>query len=365
VRAFFQELFRAALYKRTQGRVTRQATFGAVVVVMAFGLYRLSLTMINVDPIVPRQPAQVTYAGNDGKAPDDATIRLTGIAPKPAMLTYTGKGGRAVDNATIVVRGGDRTTLGGSENDAGTDDEGGTLIRVAPGLSLERIARMVNRDTDQTGVTASVVGGDTLRFVSERAGAGAKVQVEVQSGTFEVQGDGDAGVASGADLGSATIAVSAGETLQQIAQAVNDQRATTGVFASVAEEGDTLTLTSRRSGADSIVRLEVLSGTFEAAGAGDEGTAHGRDSLNLGLRYCIPAVLLIGGLWATYRLVNVPACADFLIAVEAEMKKVSWPTQPELFRSSIVVLVTIFSLAFVLFGFDFFWKTIFSWLGIL
>ena len=37
-------------------------------------------------------------------------------------------------------------------------------------------------------------------------------------------------------------------------------------------------------------------------------------------------MLLAAGLWASYRLVNVPAVADFLIAVEAEMNKVSWPT---------------------------------------
>ena len=55
------------------------------------------------------------------------------------------------------------------------------------------------------------------------------------------------------------------------------------------------------------------------------------------------------GLWMSYRLVNVPAFADFLIAVEAEMNKVSWPTRGELIRSSIVVLVTIFVLAAILF----------------
>ncbi len=83
------------------------------------------------------------------------------------------------------------------------------------------------------------------------------------------------------------------------------------------------------------------------------------------LQFGLPGLLLLLGLWAAYRLVNVPGFADFLIAVEAEMNKVSWPTRTELFRSSIVVLVTIFALAVVLFGFDFFWRRVFSWLGIL
>jgi len=63
--------------------------------------------------------------------------------------------------------------------------------------------------------------------------------------------------------------------------------------------------------------------------------------------------------------VNVPGFADFLIAVEAEMNKVSWPTRAELYRSSVVVLVTIFVLAMVLFVFDFFWGWVFKILGIL
>lgn len=83
-----------------------------------------------------------------------------------------------------------------------------------------------------------------------------------------------------------------------------------------------------------------------------------------GLCGVIPGVLLVAGLWVAYRLVNVPAFADFLIAVEAEMNKVSWPTRAELFRSSMVVLITIFFLAAVLFGFDSFWRWFFELLGI-
>jgi preprotein translocase subunit SecE len=83
------------------------------------------------------------------------------------------------------------------------------------------------------------------------------------------------------------------------------------------------------------------------------------------VQYGVPGLLALAGFWVAYRLVNVPAFADFLIAVEAEMNKVSWPTRTELYRSSIVVLVTIFALAIVLFGFDYFWSFFFKWLGIL
>lgn len=59
--------------------------------------------------------------------------------------------------------------------------------------------------------------------------------------------------------------------------------------------------------------------------------------------------------WIAYRLVNYPRFADFLIAVEAEMNKVSWPGRTELVRASIVVIAVIFLLAVVLYGFDLFW----------
>jgi len=82
-------------------------------------------------------------------------------------------------------------------------------------------------------------------------------------------------------------------------------------------------------------------------------------------RFAVPGALLLAGLWASYRAVNVPSFADFLIAVEAEMNKVSWPTRPELFRASMVVLILIFFLAAVLAVFDLLWGVLFRLLHIL
>jgi preprotein translocase subunit SecE len=63
--------------------------------------------------------------------------------------------------------------------------------------------------------------------------------------------------------------------------------------------------------------------------------------------------------------VNWPRFADFLIAVEAEMAKVSWPTRSELFRSTLVVLVTIAILSTVLYAYDLIWQYFFRALGII
>ena len=78
----------------------------------------------------------------------------------------------------------------------------------------------------------------------------------------------------------------------------------------------------------------------------------------------IAGVLLAAGLWFGFRLVNWPRFADFLIAVEAEMNKVTWPSKDELIRAAIVVIFTIFFLAITLFAFDVIWQFIFSSVGV-
>ena len=82
------------------------------------------------------------------------------------------------------------------------------------------------------------------------------------------------------------------------------------------------------------------------------------------LSYLIAVGLAGAGLWIGFRLVNWPKFADFLISVEAELNKVSWPSWRELFRASMVVIFTIFFLAIILFVFDTIWYTIFTTLGI-
>lgn len=82
------------------------------------------------------------------------------------------------------------------------------------------------------------------------------------------------------------------------------------------------------------------------------------------LQYLIGGTLLFVGVWAGYRLVNIPQFADFLIAVEAEMNKVSWPAKSELVRSSVVVILVIFLLASILFGYDLLWQRVFVFIGV-
>ena len=78
----------------------------------------------------------------------------------------------------------------------------------------------------------------------------------------------------------------------------------------------------------------------------------------------VPGVLLLAGAWFGYRVVNWPRFADFLVAVEAEMNKVTWPSKDELIRAAIVVIFTIFFLAIALFLFDVFWQQFFTLINV-
>jgi len=74
----------------------------------------------------------------------------------------------------------------------------------------------------------------------------------------------------------------------------------------------------------------------------------------------LPMILMAATLWFAWRAVNYPVFADFLIATEAEINKVSWTTRKALIRDTIVVLTTLFLLTVFLFVVDLFWNAVLS-----
>jgi preprotein translocase SecE subunit len=76
----------------------------------------------------------------------------------------------------------------------------------------------------------------------------------------------------------------------------------------------------------------------------------------------ITVLLIIAAVaaWLAWRVVNWPTFADFLIATEAEMNKVSWTTRKRLVQDTIVVLVTVFLFTVFLFAVDILWVYILS-----
>jgi preprotein translocase SecE subunit len=66
-------------------------------------------------------------------------------------------------------------------------------------------------------------------------------------------------------------------------------------------------------------------------------------------------------LWLAWRVVNLPPFADFLIATEAELNKVSWTTRRRLIQDTVVVLTTVVLLTLFLFAVDVIWSILLSW----
>ncbi|NOX53467.1 MAG: preprotein translocase subunit SecE [Planctomycetes bacterium] len=83
------------------------------------------------------------------------------------------------------------------------------------------------------------------------------------------------------------------------------------------------------------------------------------------IRVGIPTLLAAIGLWVTYRLVNYPRFADFLISVEAEMDKVTWSSREQLFRATWVVIFTMLFFGAILLIYDIFWQWFFKLIGFL
>lgn len=83
------------------------------------------------------------------------------------------------------------------------------------------------------------------------------------------------------------------------------------------------------------------------------------------IMFGLPTLIGVFGCWFAYRIVNFSPVADFMIAVQSEMDKVSWPSWPQLWRATVVVLITMVFLAFSLFAFDVIWRFVFTQVGFL
>jgi preprotein translocase SecE subunit len=89
---------------------------------------------------------------------------------------------------------------------------------------------------------------------------------------------------------------------------------------------------------------------------------HGRSIVLLpDVQFTVPLLLAAVGLWLAYCVVNLPTFADFLIATEAELNKVSWTTRRRLVQDTIVVLTTMLLITGFLFVTDFIWIRVLSW----
>ncbi len=77
----------------------------------------------------------------------------------------------------------------------------------------------------------------------------------------------------------------------------------------------------------------------------------------------VAAIVAILGIWTSFRAINYPTFADFLVSVEAEMSKVSWPAKSELMANTKVVLVFMVLFTVLIFLYDVIFRGIFSLLS--
>jgi preprotein translocase subunit SecE len=82
-------------------------------------------------------------------------------------------------------------------------------------------------------------------------------------------------------------------------------------------------------------------------------------------RFGIPTILALVLGWVVFRIVHFPPFAEFLIATEAEMNKVSWTSKDDLYRATTVVLTTVLLMAVYLFVVDWLWLFILRHIGVL
>ncbi len=76
----------------------------------------------------------------------------------------------------------------------------------------------------------------------------------------------------------------------------------------------------------------------------------------------VPAGLFLVLAFLIYWIVNKPSIADFMIAAEGEMKKVSWSSRQEITVSTIIVIIVVVIMATLLGTTDFGFRLFFDWL---
>ena len=86
---------------------------------------------------------------------------------------------------------------------------------------------------------------------------------------------------------------------------------------------------------------------------------------NVYVQVGLPLLLLAAVGWLIFWIVNKPDAADFMIATEGEMKKVSWSSKREIMGSTKVVILFTLLMAFFLFLVDILFQWVFKSIGVL
>jgi len=100
---------------------------------------------------------------------------------------------------------------------------------------------------------------------------------------------------------------------------------------------------------------------YKKLGAVDIASANVR----LIVQLLVPLTIFSGFSWLIYWLVNKPVIADFMIAAEGEMKKVSWSSRKEIAVSTTVVIFVVIAMSVLMAVTDVVFFRFFEAIGIL
>ena len=78
----------------------------------------------------------------------------------------------------------------------------------------------------------------------------------------------------------------------------------------------------------------------------------------------VPAGVCVGAALLIFWLVNKVILADFMLAAEGELKKVSWSSRKEIMVSTFVVICVVALLAVLLMVTDIGFQILFRWIGL-
>ena len=88
------------------------------------------------------------------------------------------------------------------------------------------------------------------------------------------------------------------------------------------------------------------------------------DGLSAIVRALIPLLIMAGFFYVLLRVVNGKKAADFMIATEGEMKKVSWSSKKEIIGSTKVVIVVLLIMGAILALVDLAFRAFFRFVGV-
>ncbi|UCC22317.1 MAG: preprotein translocase subunit SecE [Planctomycetota bacterium] len=119
-----------------------------------------------------------------------------------------------------------------------------------------------------------------------------------------------------------------------------------------------------KRGQGKYTRLCSAFGAAIVAGLGCLQLYRKLDGTDLGLwvKTMVPAGLFVGFSLLIFWLANKPSVADFMVAAEGEMKKVSWSSRKEIAVSTFIVIMVVILMAVLLGITDLVFQVFFGWL---